>query len=81
MRLSVTDKCNLRCTYCMPADGMQWLPKEAVMTAGEIERIVGIGVERLGVRELRITGGEPLVRPDLVEVIATLRVTPSSPSP
>lgn len=73
MRLSVTDKCNLRCTYCMPADGMQWLPKEAVMTAGEIERIVGIGVERLGVRELRITGGEPLVRPDLVEVIATLR--------
>ena len=73
MRLSVTDKCNLRCTYCMPADGLQWLPKQAVMTAEEIQRIVGIGVERLGVRELRITGGEPLVRPDLVDIIAVLR--------
>ncbi|MDQ0618298.1 cyclic pyranopterin phosphate synthase [Arthrobacter globiformis] len=73
MRLSVTDKCNLRCTYCMPAEGLQWLPKKAVMTAGEIERIVGLGVERLGVRELRITGGEPLVRPDLVDIIAALR--------
>ena len=73
MRLSVTDKCNLRCTYCMPAEGLQWLPKQAVMTAGEIERIVGLGVERLGVRELRITGGEPLVRTDLVDIIAALR--------
>ena len=44
LRLSVTDKCNLRCTYCMPADGLQWLPKQAVMTAGEIQRIVGIRV-------------------------------------
>ena len=57
----------------MPADGLQWLPKQAVMTAEEIQRIVGIGVERLGVRELRITGGEPLVRPDLVDIIAVLR--------
>ena len=74
MRLSVTDKCNLRCTYCMPADGLKWLPKQAVMTVEEIQRIVGIGVERLGVRELRITGGEPLVRPDLVDIIAGMRV-------
>ena len=73
LRLSVTDKCNLRCTYCMPADGLQWLPKEAVMTAAEIQRIVGLGVVRLGVRELRITGGEPLVRPDLVDIIAAVR--------
>ncbi|MBT2593813.1 GTP 3',8-cyclase MoaA [Arthrobacter sp. ISL-72] len=73
MRLSVTDKCNLRCTYCMPAEGLQWLSKQAVMTAGEIVRIVGIGVERLGVRELRLTGGEPLVRPDLAAIIAALR--------
>lgn len=73
MRLSVTDKFNLRCTYCMPAEGLHWLPKQAVVTAAEIEIIVGLGVERLGVRELRITGGEPSARTDLVDIIATLR--------
>ncbi|WP_411376044.1 GTP 3',8-cyclase MoaA [Arthrobacter sp. MPF02] len=73
MRLSLTDKCNLRCTYCMPAEGLEWLSKSAVMTAEEIVRIVRVGVERLGVRELRLTGGEPLVRHDLVEIIAELR--------
>jgi cyclic pyranopterin phosphate synthase len=73
MRLSLTDKCNLRCTYCMPAEGLEWLAKQAVMTADEIVRIVRIGVELLGVRELRLTGGEPLVRADLVDIIAALR--------
>jgi cyclic pyranopterin phosphate synthase len=73
MRLSLTDKCNLRCTYCMPAEGLEWLAKQAVMSADEIVRIVRIGVERLGVRELRLTGGEPLVRHDLVDIIAALR--------
>ncbi|MFF1251703.1 GTP 3',8-cyclase MoaA [Pseudarthrobacter sp. NPDC058329] len=73
MRLSLTDKCNLRCTYCMPAEGLEWLAKQAVMSAGEIVRIVRIGVEQLGVRELRLTGGEPLVRHDLVDIIAALR--------
>lgn len=73
MRLSLTDKCNLRCTYCMPAEGLQWLAKQAVMSADEIVRIVRIGVEQLGVRELRLTGGEPLVRHDLVDIIAALR--------
>ncbi len=73
MRLSLTDKCNLRCTYCMPAEGLEWLSKQAVMTAAEIVRIVRIGVEQLGVRELRLTGGEPLVRADLVDIIAALR--------
>jgi cyclic pyranopterin phosphate synthase len=73
MRLSLTDKCNLRCTYCMPAEGLQWLTKQAVMTADEIVRIVGLGVDRLGVRELRLTGGEPLVRADLVDIIGSLR--------
>ena len=62
MRLSLTDKCNLRCTYCMPAEGLEWLSKQAVMSAEEIVRIVRIGVDILGVRELRLTGGEPLVR-------------------
>ncbi|VII95484.1 GTP 3',8-cyclase (EC 4.1.99.22) [Arthrobacter sp. DR-2P] len=73
MRLSLTDKCNLRCTYCMPAEGLEWLAKQAVMSADEIIRIVRIGVDQLGVRELRLTGGEPLVRHDLVEIIAALR--------
>lgn len=73
MRLSLTDKCNLRCTYCMPAEGLEWLAKQAVMSAEEIVRIVRIGVDLLGVRELRLTGGEPLVRADLIDIIAALR--------
>ncbi len=73
MRLSVTDKCNLRCTYCMPENGLDWLTKDKVLTAAEIVRLVGIGVDRLGVRELRLTGGEPLVRKDLAEIVAGLR--------
>ncbi|KNH15322.1 molybdenum cofactor biosynthesis protein MoeA [Arthrobacter sp. ZBG10] len=73
MRLSLTDKCNLRCTYCMPAEGLEWLAKQAVMSADEIIRIVRIGVDHLGVRELRLTGGEPLVRHDLVDIISALR--------
>jgi cyclic pyranopterin phosphate synthase len=73
MRLSLTDKCNLRCTYCMPAEGLEWLSKQAVMSAEEIVRIVRIGVDLLGVRELRLTGGEPLVRADLIDIIGALR--------
>lgn len=73
MRLSLTDKCNLRCSYCMPEAGLDWLKKDKLLTAAEIIRLVGLGVNRLGVRELRLTGGEPLVRADLVEIIAGLR--------
>ncbi|PRB40875.1 GTP 3',8-cyclase MoaA [Arthrobacter sp. MYb23] len=73
MRLSLTDKCNLRCTYCMPAEGLEWLSKQAVMTKDEIVRLVRIGVNSLGVRELRLTGGEPLVRADLVDIISGIR--------
>ncbi|MFE4079192.1 GTP 3',8-cyclase MoaA [Paenarthrobacter sp. YIM B13468] len=73
MRLSLTDKCNLRCTYCMPAEGLQWLTKQAVMSADEIIRIVRVGVQHLGIRELRLTGGEPLVRQDLIQIISKLR--------
>ncbi|MHA7222650.1 GTP 3',8-cyclase MoaA [Arthrobacter sp. RHLT1-20] len=73
MRLSLTDKCNLRCTYCMPAEGLEWLSKQAAMSAEEIVRIVRIGVDMLGVRELRLTGGEPLVRADLLAIISALR--------
>ena len=73
LRLSLTDKCNLRCTYCMPAQGLEWLSKQAVMTADEIVRVVGISVTKLAIRELRLTGGEPLVRPDLVDIVRSLR--------
>ena len=73
MRLSLTDKCNLRCTYCMPAEGLQWLAKDNLLSREEIVRLVRVGVEQLGVRELRLTGGEPLVRADLVDIVADLR--------
>lgn len=73
MRLSLTDKCNLRCTYCMPADGLDWLAKDKVLSGAEIIRLVRIGVDVLGVRELRLTGGEPLVRADLVDIVAGIR--------
>ncbi|SDR29579.1 GTP 3',8-cyclase MoaA [Arthrobacter crystallopoietes] len=73
LRLSLTDKCNLRCTYCMPAGGLEWLSRQQLMSASEIARLVRIGVEQLGIRELRLTGGEPLVRPDLVEIVGTIR--------
>ncbi len=74
MRLSLTDKCNLRCHYCMPEGGLEWLKKDKLLTAPEIVRLVGLGVNNLGVRELRLTGGEPLVRGDLVEIIAGIRI-------
>lgn len=73
LRLSLTDKCNLRCTYCMPAQGLEWLSKQMLMTADEIVRVVGISVTKLAIRELRLTGGEPLVRPDLVNIVRALR--------
>lgn len=73
LRVSVIDKCNLRCTYCMPADGMPWLPQAQLMSADEIRRIVRVAVHSLGAEELRITGGEPLVRKDLEHIIAGIR--------
>ncbi|MFW3387607.1 UNVERIFIED_CONTAM: GTP 3',8-cyclase MoaA [Kocuria sp. CPCC 205274] len=73
LRLSVIDKCNLRCTYCMPAGGLPWLPAAQLMSPAEITRIVHVGVSELGVTELRLTGGEPLVRPDLEDIVAGIR--------
>ncbi len=71
LRISVTDRCNLRCTYCMPEDEYVWLPDESILSATEIERLARVFVEH-GVRELRLTGGEPLLRPDLVDVVTRL---------
>ena len=77
LRISVTDRCNFRCTYCMPAEGMEWLPRSEVLTFEEIERLVRLFVERFGVDGLRLTGGEPTVRahlPVLVEKLAAIRL-------
>lgn len=71
LRISLTDRCNLRCTYCMPADGVPWLAKQNILSTDEIERVAGI-LARLGIVEVRLTGGEPLLRPDLVEVVRRL---------
>jgi cyclic pyranopterin phosphate synthase len=76
LRVSVTDRCNFRCTYCMPAEGMQWLPREQLLTFEEITRIARVCVEVLGIDAIRLTGGEPTVRahlPVLVGQLAELR--------
>ena len=72
LRLSITDRCNLRCTYCMPAQGLQWLPTPDLLTTAELARLGRIAVERLGVERIRLTGGEPLLRRDLEEIIGSL---------
>jgi cyclic pyranopterin phosphate synthase len=79
LRVSLTDRCNLRCTYCMPAEGLDWLPAPELLTDDEIVRLVRIGVELLGIREVRFTGGEPLVRRGLVGIVS--RVAGLSPRP
>jgi cyclic pyranopterin phosphate synthase len=79
LRVSLTDRCNLRCNYCMPAEGLEWLPTEEVLTDDEVVRLVRVGVERLGIREVRFTGGEPLLRrglPDIVRRTKQLEPTP-----
>src|SRR4051812_50084790 len=78
LRVSLTDRCNLRCTYCMPAEGLPWLPSAELLTDDEIVRLVGIAVG-LGITEVRFTGGEPTLRPglvDIVERVARLRPRP-----
>lgn len=72
MRISVTDKCNFRCTYCMPAEGLPWLKKAEILSYEEIERIARVAVN-LGIEQIRLTGGEPLVRRDVPELVRQLR--------
>ena len=70
LRVSLTDRCNLRCTYCMPAEGLDWLPGDDLLSASELARLMTIGVTRLGITNVRFTGGEPLVARHLDEVVA-----------
>jgi cyclic pyranopterin phosphate synthase len=72
LRISVTDRCNFRCTYCMPEEGLAWLPKRELLTFEELTRLLAVFV-RLGVRSLKVTGGEPLVRADLPVLIRMFR--------
>jgi cyclic pyranopterin phosphate synthase len=79
LRVSLTDRCNLRCTYCMPAEGLDWLPRAGLLTDEEIIRLITIAVTRLGITEIRFTGGEPLLHrglPALVARAAQLRPRP-----
>jgi len=75
VRISVTDRCNFRCQYCMPAEGLPWLQREAVLTYEELARIVGL-LARMGVHDVRLTGGEPLARRDLHQLVAMLDADP-----
>ncbi|MDX3384951.1 GTP 3',8-cyclase MoaA [Streptomyces niveiscabiei] len=79
LRISLTDRCNLRCTYCMPEEGLQWLAKPDLLTDDEIVRLVGVAVRLLGIEEVRFTGGEPLLRPGLVGIVE--RVAALAPRP
>jgi GTP 3',8-cyclase len=79
LRVSVTDRCNLRCSYCMPAEGLQWLPRPELLTDDELVRVIGLAVGRLGITEVRFTGGEPLVRRGLTGIVG--RVAALAPRP
>jgi GTP 3',8-cyclase len=70
LRVSVTDRCNLRCAYCMPPEGLDWLPKPSLLTDDEVIRLIQVAVQRLGVTEVRFTGGEPLLRRGLTGIVA-----------
>ena len=72
LRISVTDRCNFRCTYCMPPEGLEWLPRAELLTFEEIERVARLLVERFGVHSIRLTGGEPTVRARLADLVAML---------
>jgi cyclic pyranopterin phosphate synthase len=72
LRISVTDRCNFRCVFCMPAEGLKWLPKDEILTFEELTRLLRIFVS-LGVRSIKVTGGEPSVRADLPTLVSMFR--------
>ncbi len=78
LRVSLTDRCSLRCTYCMPAEGLPWLPSDEQLTTTELLRLVAIAVDH-GIDTVRLTGGEPLLRPDVVDVVARIAALPAAP--
>jgi cyclic pyranopterin phosphate synthase len=79
LRVSLTDRCNLRCTYCMPAEGLDWAPSETILTGEELIRVIRLFVDE-GVTEVRFTGGEPMLRADLEQIIEGVASLPDAPS-
>jgi cyclic pyranopterin phosphate synthase len=79
LRVSLIDRCNLRCSYCMPAEGLDWLPNPEILTDDEVVRLIRIGVERLGITAVRFTGGEPLLRKGLVDLVRRTKLLAPSP--
>jgi cyclic pyranopterin phosphate synthase len=79
LRVSLTDRCNLRCTYCMPAEGLDWLPADETLSDAEILRLIRIGTSMLGIRTIRLTGGEPLLRKGLESLISGIAALPDRP--
>ena len=79
LRVSLTDRCNLRCTYCMPAEGLDWLPADETLTDAELLRLIRIGTSLLGIRTVRLTGGEPLLRKGLERLVAAIAALPDRP--
>ncbi len=78
LRVSLTDRCSLRCTYCMPHDFNKWLPSETLLSATELVKIIEIAVSQ-GITEVRLTGGEPLLRPDIVEIVSRINALENAP--
>lgn len=78
LRVSLTDRCSLRCTYCMPHDFAAWLPSEHLLTTDELLSVLEVAIAE-GIEEVRLTGGEPLLRPDIVEIVARINSLPNAP--
>src|SRR5258706_12628924 len=76
LRISVTDRCNFRCLYCMPEEGVRWLPKDDILTYEEIEEIVRAAISIHGIRRFKLTGGEPTIRHGIVDLVYRLRRVP-----
>lgn len=78
LRVSLTDRCSLRCTYCMPSEGLPWLPSAQILSTREMTRLIAVAVS-LGIEEVRFTGGEPLLRPDIVDIVRAAKSLPLPP--
>ena len=78
LRVSLTDRCSLRCTYCMPFNFDKWLPSETLLKTDELIKVIEIAISQ-GITEVRLTGGEPLLRPDIVEIVSRISALENAP--